>query len=139
MRLKKSDGDASGITVMTVVLIAMIVFAMIAIIMIDSSKALDTKNRVIHVCDGYIELMMSEGCLTDDDKDLLEAELRDIGCYDIDFSGTTTTPGDYGTVIELSVTYKIDLSMHTVTSLLSANIEEGAVADKYTRKTTSYR
>ena len=136
--LRKSAGE-SGISTMIVTLLALIVFVVIIILQLDATSALSRKNTVVHVCDTYLEMMMADGCLTSDNEDMLRDELEAIGCYNIDFSGTTFTEAAYQEKVCLKVTYSIDLNLHTFNGLNDTGETSGTKTSVYQRYTTCYK
>lgn len=132
--LRKSTGD-SGVGTMLVTLIAIMVFVFILLLHLDATSALSRKNDIVHICDTYLEMMMADGCLTGENEDMLRDELEAIGCYDIDFTGTTFEEQAYSERLCLKVTYSLDINFHT--------FEAGAISDgvssTYQRYTTCYK
>ena len=138
MLTKKSAGD-SGISTMIVTMLALIVFVVIIILQLDATSALSRKNEIVHTCDVYLEMMMADGCLTSENEDLLRDELESIGCYNIDFTGTTFTEAMYAESVCLKVTYSLDLRLHSFDSLASSGTASDTVNDTYLRYTTCYK
>lgn len=138
MLLRKSSGE-SGISTMIVTMLALIVFVIIIILQLDATSALSRKNTIVHVCDTYLEMMMADGCLTGENEDMLRDELEAIGCYDIDFTGTTFEEVAYSERVCLKVTYSLDINMHSFNSLSDSGKSSDAVSDTYQRYTTCYK
>ena len=138
MLTKKSSAD-NTVPVMIVTLLAIIIFMALTLLQLGATKALSKKNDVVHICDSYLEMMMAEGCLTDENKDLLKAELEEVGCKNISFSGTTMSEVGYTEKVCLQVTYSLDLNLPSFTSLFSRGDDSGEVTSKYVRYTTCYK
>ena len=136
--LKKENGAANIISAVLVNIISLFVFYAMVVMMIDSTKTLDTKNSIYAIGDEYIQLMMSEGYLTPEDKADLTEKLEALGVHDIDFTGTTFTQVGYGERITLQMTYKCERITHNLTSIFSIGRESREITGSYLRKATAF-
>lgn len=78
----------------------------IAIVVFASFHSLELmvkKLEVSQLARKYILVMETQGCLTEQVKAQMMAELEEIGLKNINITGTTLTPVDYGTNIFLFI------------------------------------
>ena len=138
MLTKKSSADSS-VSIMIVTLLAIIVFMAMMLLQLSASKAISVKNDIVHVCDAYLEQMMSDGYLTDEKMESLEEELKALGCYNINFDGTDIDESvGYSNKVNLKVTYSLNLDLLAFSSLTESGISITTVTDVYERYTTCY-
>lgn len=71
------------------------------------SDLLLRKGQISQVVRCYILKMETVGCLTEEDKNRMLAELQDIGLQGIDLAGSTTTPVEYGDSVILHIQGKL--------------------------------
>lgn len=134
----QGDGDATIVSTMICTIIGVFAFFLMATLMIDTTKIMDTKNQIYAVTDTYVQLMMSEGYLTDQDKTSLTDALADLGVTDIDFTGSTLSEVDYGQRVVLKMAFNVHVDTHVVTSLFSADVTGKTLSSSYYRVATSY-
>lgn len=138
MLLKKSNGDSSVAT-MIVSILAIIVFFVMIILQLDATTALSRRNDITHICDAHLELAMGRGYV---DAEALLDELDDAGCdrNSIVIEGNlASNAASYGEKIHLKVTYSLDLTTHTFTSLAISGTGTNTVTSVYDRYTTCYK
>lgn len=135
---KKEDGGATVVAAMLMNVIGIIVFYLIVTLMIDNTKIMDLRNEIYAINDSYLELMMSEGYLTGDDQKNLTAQLQALGVSELDYTGTTLSPVEYGETISLKIAYKITVQTHFITSVFSTDIQENKISAGYFRQATSF-
>lgn len=136
---KKMKGEATVIAAFIANILGIIVFYLIVVMMIDYTKIVDTKNNICSVGDTYLQLMMAEGYLTEEDRADMLDELSRYGVTSVDFSGTTLSQVGYGERVALEMTYTVDLEIHNITSLFSTDVENKSVTSTYSRQATTFR
>lgn len=115
---KKHKGEENFISGL-IVTFTLMATLFICIMMIQN---VSRNNDIKSVCRGYLYTMETKGYLTEANKDSLKLDLEALGVKNIDFTGTTLSPAEYGTVITLQV--KFDTPIFT----FNANSSRGAWA-----------
>ena len=141
MLLKRSNGDSS-LSTMIVSLLAIVVFFVMIVLQLAATTALSRRNEITHICDSYLELTMAKGWLTEEDEQAMLRELDDAGCNTIVVEGyleSNCNQAAYGEKIHLRVTYSLDLTTHTFTSLAISGTGTNTVTSEYDRYTTCYK
>ena len=97
---RKSKGN-----VMDLVTIGFTILAMSIVVMayLECTGLMMKKLEISQVSRRYILKMETEGYLTPQSKESLLQELRDLGMQEIDISGTTQQPVNYGDAIQLHI------------------------------------
>lgn len=92
------------------ILIALLVGIIIMFAAIGFSGDGKKKMQIDDLGRTAILRMDDTGCLTTQMKDDLTAALTALGCRNINYSGTTMSPADYGSPIYLKVTFEMPAS-----------------------------
>lgn len=72
---------------------------------------LRTREQMNQIARAYMLVMESEGCINSANLRGLREDLESEGLTDISFSGTTTTPVDYGDSIQLVITGNMKMNL----------------------------
>ncbi len=99
--MKKKD-QASIMHLMSAVLACMAV-GLMAVFLTGWMQALNQKEAMDTVSRKYLLYMETQGYCTEEAKRLLEEELGNLGCENLDFTGTTVAPVGYGQEIRLCI------------------------------------
>ena len=85
---------------------ALIIIVLLAVLwtgsMISASN-IDRSSDIHHVARTYLLRMESDGCLTEENKSLLIAELEALDMTEIDLTGTSFTDVGYGNQVRLVI------------------------------------
>lgn len=85
---------------------AIVVIVLLAVLwtgsMISASN-IDRSSDIHHVARTYLLRMESDGCLTEDNRNLLLAELEALDMENIDLTGTSFTNVGYGNPVRLVI------------------------------------
>lgn len=136
---KKMNGEATVVAAFIANAFGVIVFYLMVVMMIDYTKVVDVKNSICSVGDTYLQLMMTEGYLTEDDKNDMLDDLSKYGVTNVDFTGTTVSQVGYGERVALKMTCTVDLELHNITSLFYSDVQNKSVTSSYSRQATSFR
>lgn len=93
------DFVTAGITVIAMAVVVMAAF--------HSMSLMLCKLDVSQVARKYILVMETKGCLTSGDRTQLLDELEDLGLKEIELTGTTQNPVNYGDTIFLKIRAKV--------------------------------
>jgi len=88
-----------GITLLAISILVIAIFYTMGLML--------KKLEVSQVARKYILVMETEGCLSNDGQQKMLAELERLGMNEIDISGTTIQPVEYGDTIVLSIRGKL--------------------------------
>lgn len=90
---------------MDLVTIGITILAMTIVVMVylECTELMLKKLEVSQVSRKYILKMETEGYLSQENKSLMLTELNNLGLQNIDVSGTTLYPVDYGDTITLEI------------------------------------
>jgi len=83
--------------------IAVLGIAIIVLASFESMGLMVKKLEVSQIARKYILLMETKGCLTEQDKEALTAELESVGLHHVELAGTTLKPVAYGEEILLCI------------------------------------
>lgn len=109
----RSKGEANFIAGLLVTfMLVVFVFASVSMYSV-MNRAADIRSA----CRGYLYTMETKGCLTESNKSALTSELQQLGCRNIDYTGTTLAPVEYGQVVTLTVNCDIPVSIFNFGSL----------------------
>lgn len=98
--LKKSEGSLLDFMTVCISLLAMVLVVMVYL---NLSELMLTKLEVSQVTRKYILRMETKGYLDEGDKSALLSELTSLGVRELELTGSTLSPVDYGENICLSV------------------------------------
>lgn len=87
--------------------IAMLAISLIVMASFDSMGLMVKKLEISQIARKYILVMETKGCLKQEDKLLLVAELEKLGLQEIDLTGTTLQPVNYGDTIQLKIQARV--------------------------------
>ncbi|MCR3759370.1 hypothetical protein KYB31_10265 [Clostridium felsineum] len=111
-RLKqKSEG---GIEVVVATLIALISIAFLMVYCISNMIPVINKYKAETIIRKYMLKQEQEGYLTTSNTAAMESELESIGINNIDISGTTLSPVDYGDDVSIDINYKDSVKRLTI-------------------------
>ena len=82
---------------------------------------------------------MTEGCLTQEDRQALKDNLAQFGVERLDLTGTTMSQVDYGQRVHLEMKYSVDVTTHGITSLFTPEVHSKTLTGTYSRTATSFR
>lgn len=96
---KRLKGDSTFIATLLCLFLFIVVvtgsfYAFMAIVRIDNVKTVHRR---------YLGIMQRDGLLTYDEKNALLNELDNLGCINVDLTGTSFTEVGYGNQVRLSV------------------------------------
>lgn len=109
--IHKEEGTVGDFIAILIAILAGIIIMLAAIGFSGDGKK---KTEIDDLGRTAILRMDDTGCLTAEMRNDLTAALTELGCRNIDYSGTTMLPADYGSPIYLKVTFEMpasDLSM----------------------------
>ena len=79
---------------------------------------LRTREQMNQIARAYMLVMESEGCISSANLRRMRNDLESEGLADISFSGTTTTPVDYGDSIQLVITGDMKVNLNVAVPYL---------------------
>ncbi|MGN0334816.1 MAG: hypothetical protein ACI4DV_04025 [Lachnospiraceae bacterium] len=99
--MKKRD-RGSVMHLMSVILACMVT-GLMAVFFTGWMQALDQKEEMDTIGRKYLLYMETKGYCTVQAMNQMEMELQQLGCENLDFTGTTLIPAGYGEEIELCI------------------------------------
>ena len=90
--------------------LGMIATAVLSLMYLHYVKDMDIREQASQIAREYLLLMESTGYLTVQDEQLLTTELKQLGIDNINLTGTTTQPADYGEKIYLVISGSVAVS-----------------------------
>ncbi len=136
-RIKVKREEASSFVHFIPIVITILLASFCVIAYIQYVSVFNVKDEVDMIARRYIIKMETTGYLQSEDCDELVDELKKIGIYDIDLSGTTMTEVSYGSEIQLVVSGKYDFSSYGIDSLLNFNEDTEVLNINITKASTS--
>lgn len=97
---RKSDGNIMDFLTAG---LAVIAIAIVVVASFHSMGLMVKKLEVSQIARKYILIMETQGCLSEQTKAQMIAELDEVGLKNIDITGTTLQPVEYGTDIVLCI------------------------------------
>ena len=107
MNGKRAGKNPGNIMDFLTVGIALLAISILVMVSFNSMGLMLRKMEVSQVARKYILVMETKGCLTEDIRQQMLNELDGIGLKEIDISGTTTQPVEYGNTIVLQIRGRI--------------------------------
>ncbi|PJI06579.1 MULTISPECIES: hypothetical protein [Clostridium] len=108
---KKSEG---GIEVVVATLVAVLALGFTMVYFISNMIPVINKYKVETVVRKYALKEEQEGYLSPSNVSSMESELKNIGISNINISGTTLSPVEYGEDVLINISYKDNIKSLTV-------------------------
>lgn len=83
--------------------------AVMAVIFTTWMSNFSKKDQLDLLCRKYLLRMETEGCLTEEGREALFGELEQLGCSQIDLTGTTRGEVSYGDEIQLRIAGLVEI------------------------------
>ncbi len=97
---RKSKGNIMDLVTIGITILAMTIVVMVYL---ECTELMLRKLEVSQVSRKYILKMETEGYLSQTNKTRMLTELKELGLQNVDVSGTTLHPVDYGDTITLKI------------------------------------
>ncbi len=135
MMKKKNRGNIMNLLTIGVTILAMTI---VVIVYLQCTELMIKKLEVSQISRKYILKMETEGYLSQENKDKMLMELKELEVMNVDVSGTTLYPVHYGDTITLKIKGKLKRSMLTSEEeLWNGGFSTGWVSLEETRTSTA--
>ncbi|KHD38172.1 hypothetical protein NL50_01300 [Clostridium acetobutylicum] len=107
---------AGGVQIVVATLLGVLIMSSVFIYFISNMIPINNSYKAETIARKYMFKIEQDGYLKEDNAQIMKKEFSSIGIEDIDISGTTLNPVDYGSDVYLKVSYKENVKKVTVSS-----------------------